>query len=160
MTPVLDTPEAAGRDLQISRLLRAPRAAVWRCWTEPELLKRWFAPAPWTTPEAAMDLRPGGASRIVMRSPEGQEFPNLGVYLEVVPGERLVFTDAYTRAWEPSERPFFTGILTLADEDGGTRYIARARHWTRQARDEHAAMGFEVGWNTCADQLEAVAQGL
>ncbi len=160
MTSVIDAPPTGGRDLEISRLLQAPRAAVWRCWTEPELLKRWFAPAPWTTPEAEIDLRPGGASRIVMRSPEGQDFPNRGVYLEVVPGARLVFTDAYTSAWEPAERPFFTGILTLADAAGGTRYVARARHWTAEAAAEHEAMGFHKGWNQCADQLEAVAQTL
>ena len=58
MTSVIDAPPTGGRDLEISRLLQAPRAAVWRCWTEPELLKRWFAPAPWTTPEAEIDLGP------------------------------------------------------------------------------------------------------
>ena len=65
---------------------------------EPELLKQWFCPKPWRAEVAKMDLRPGGSSLIVMRSPEGQEFPNRGVYLEVVPNERLVFTDAFTEA--------------------------------------------------------------
>jgi uncharacterized protein YndB with AHSA1/START domain len=90
--------EPGARDLVLDRLLRAPRAAVWRCWTEPALLKQWFAPAPWTTPEVSLDLRPGGASRFVMRSPEGQDFPSAGVYLEVVPERRLVFTDATPKA--------------------------------------------------------------
>jgi uncharacterized protein YndB with AHSA1/START domain len=97
---------------------------------------------------------------MVMRSPEGQDFPNPGVVLEVVPGERLVFTDAYTSAWVPSARPFMTAILTFADEMGGTRYVARARHWTAEARAEHEAMGFHEGWGQCADQLEALASTL
>ena len=62
----------------LDRLLAAPRAAVWRCWTEPALIKRWFTQAPWTTTEAEVDLRVGGASRIVMRSPEGEKFRSLG----------------------------------------------------------------------------------
>jgi uncharacterized protein YndB with AHSA1/START domain len=161
MLDVTKTSDAADdRDLVLSRLLQAPRVAVWRCWTEPELMKRWFAPLPWTTTEAEIDLRPGGATRMVMRSPEGRDFPNPGVVLEVVPGERLVFTDAYTSAWVPSARPFMTAILTFADETGGTRYVARARHWTAEARTEHEAMGFHEGWGQCADQLEALANTL
>jgi uncharacterized protein YndB with AHSA1/START domain len=66
---------------------------------QPALLKQWFTPRPWTVASAEMDVRPGGSSTIVMRSPEGQEFPNRGVYLDVVKNERIVFTDAYTEAW-------------------------------------------------------------
>lgn len=150
----------ANRELALDRLMRAPRAAIWRAWTEPELMTRWFAPLPWTTPEAEIDLRVGGSSRIVMRSPEGEDFPSRGVYLEVVPERRLVFTDAYVSAWEPSEKPFFTGEITLTDEAGGTRYIARARHWTAEDRAAHEAMGFYEGWGRCADQLEALARDL
>jgi uncharacterized protein YndB with AHSA1/START domain len=91
-----------------------------------------------------------------MRSPEGDEFPNPGVYLEVVENERLVLTDAYTRAWEPSEKPFFTLVLTFEDEGGKTRYTARARHWTVADRENHEKMGFHEGWGQCADQLTAL----
>ena len=84
----------------------------------PELLKQWFAPLPYTTPHAELDVRPGGSSLIVMRGPDGNEFPNRGVYLEVVPNERLVFTDAFTKAWEPSEKPFMTVVLTFEDVGG------------------------------------------
>ena len=148
------------RDLVLTRLIPVPRRALWRAWTEPELLKRWFAPKPYTTPTAELDVRPGGASRIVMRSPEGQDLPNPGVYLEVVPEERLVVTDAYTSAWVPSPKPFLTVILTFADEAGGTRYTARARHWTLEDRAAHEAMGFDQGWGQCADQLEELAKSL
>src|SRR5271156_4260473 len=97
-------------ELVLTRLIDAPRDLLFRAWTDPELLKQWFAPLPYTTPVAELDVRPGGASRIVMRSADGEEFPNRGVYLEVVENERLVFTDAYTRAWEPSAKPFMTVI--------------------------------------------------
>ena len=70
---------------------------------------------PYTTPVAELDVRPGGANLVVMRGPEGNDMPNRGVYLEVVENERLVFTDAYTKAWEPSQKPFMTVILTFED---------------------------------------------
>ncbi|WP_034302441.1 SRPBCC family protein [Herbaspirillum sp. RV1423] len=150
----------ADRELVLTRLLDAPRANVYRAWTEPELLKQWFAPAPWTTPTVETDVRPGGASLIVMRGPDGDEFPNRGVYLEVVKDEKLVFTDAYTIAWAPSEKPFITVILTFADEDGKTRYTARVRHWSSTDREAHEKMGFHEGWGLCAMQLEALARQL
>lgn len=158
MTTHADTD--ADRDLVLTRLIAAPRAALFKAWTDPELLKRWFAPLPYTTPVAELDVRPGGANRIVMRDPDGNDHPNRGVYLEVVENERLVVTDAYTEAWVPSEKPFMTLILTFADEGEGTRYTARVRHWTVADREAHAAMGFHEGWGRCTDQLAAlVAMG-
>src|SRR6186713_588426 len=100
------------RDLVLTRLIDAPRAKLYRAWTEPALLKQWFAPLPYTTPVAEMDVRSGGSSRIVMRGPDGQHLPHRGVYLDVVKNERLVFTDAFPKAWEPSEKPFMTGMIT------------------------------------------------
>ena len=148
------------RDLVLTRLIDAPREAVYRCWTESDLITQWFAPKPFTTPSAEVDVRPGGANCITMRSPDGQDMPNHGVYLEVVPNEKLVFTDAYVRAWEPSERPFMTVILTFEDEGGKTRYTAVARHFTEEARAQHEQMGFHTGWGLCTDQLEALARTL
>ena len=151
----------ADRDLVITRDIAAPPDKLYRCWTEPELLKRWFAPRPWTTPHAEIDLRVGGASLVVMRGPDGQEFPNPGVYLELVPGERIVATDAYVRAWEPSAKPFMTLILTFEDLGGGTtRYTARARHWTEADREAHEKMGFHEGWGVCTRQLAELAATL
>ncbi len=144
------------RELAISRIIDAPREKVFQAWTDPELLKQWFAPKPWTTPVAELDVRPGGASLIVMRGPDGNEFPNRGVYLEVVKNERLVFTNAYVRAWEPSEKPFMTVIVTLEDLGGKTRYTARVLHWTVADRETHEKMGFHKGWGQCADQLAAL----
>lgn len=153
-----DSPDP--RDLGFTRLIPVARHKLWRCWTEPELIVQWFTPPPWQTISAEMDVRSGGSSLIVMRSPDGTEMPNPGVYLEVVPGERLVFTDAYTRAWEPSAKPFMTGILTFADEGDGTRYTVQVRHWTVEDAQAHAAMGFEQGWATATDQLAALAATL
>jgi uncharacterized protein YndB with AHSA1/START domain len=144
------------RELVLTRLIDAPREKLYRAWTDPGLLTQWFAPKPWTTPHAELDVRPGGSNLVVMANPEGDEFPNRGVYLEVVPNERLVVTDAYTRAWEPSEKPFMTLILTFEEEGGKTRYTARVRHWTEADREAHEKMGFHEGWGQCADQLAEV----
>ena len=131
MTAIVETAPATDRELVLTRIIDAPREKLFRAWTDPELLKQWFAPLPYTTPVAELDVRPGGANLVVMRGPDGKDLPNRGVYLEVVENERLVFTDAYTKAWEPSQKPFMTVILTFEDVGGSkTRYTARVRHWT------------------------------
>ena len=147
---------SADRELVLSRLINAPREKAYRAWTDPELLKQWFAPKPYTTPIVEIDVRPGGSAYFVMRGPDGKDLPNRGVYLEVVPNEKLVSTDAYVKAWEPSEKPFMTLILTFEDEGGKTRYTARVRHWTVADRETHEKMGFHGGWSLCTDQLEAL----
>jgi len=154
------TNDTSDRELVLTRLIDAPREKLYRAWTDAELLKQWFAPKPWTTPQAELDVRPGGASLVVMRSPDGNDMPCPGVYLEVVPNQRLVFTDAYTSAWQPSQKPFMTVILTFEDEGGKTRYTARVRHWTVADREAHEKMGFHHGWGQCADQLAALAASL
>jgi len=155
-----DTTFPADRELVLSRLIDAPPAHVYRVWTEPALLQQWFAPAPWTTPLAQLDVRPGGASVITMRGPDGQESTYHGVYLDVVENQKLVFTDAFTSAWEPSEKAFMTVIASFAEEAGKTRYTARVRHWSSADRATHEQMGFAQGWGLCADQMAAVAASL
>ena len=95
-----------------------------------------------------------------MRSPEGEEFPNRGVYLAVEPGRRLVFTDAFTSAWIPSAKPFVVGIITFEDEGGRTRYTATVRHWSAEDKAMHEQMGFDHSWGIATDQLTAVAATL
>ena len=151
---------SADRELTLTRLIDAPREKLYRAWTDPTLLKQWFAPLPYTTPVAELDVRPGGSAFIVMRGPDGKDLPNHGVYLEVVPNQRLVSTDAYTKAWEPSEKPFMTLTLTFEDEGGKTRYTARVRHWTVADREAHEKMGFHQGWGLCTDQLSALVAKL
>jgi uncharacterized protein YndB with AHSA1/START domain len=154
------TQETLAVPLTLSRLIPVPRAKLWRCWTEPELLKQWFCPKPWGVSHAEIDVRAGGASHIVMQGPDGQEMPTRGVYLEVVPGEKLVFTDAFVRAWKPSGKAFIVATVTFADEAGGTRYQAMVEHWSEADREQHEAMGFHAGWGAAADQLAALAATL
>jgi uncharacterized protein YndB with AHSA1/START domain len=156
MSTSTTTQPTSDRELVLTRFIPAPPEKLYRAWTEPALLTQWFAPLPWTTPSAVVDVRPGGSNLVVMQSPEGQQFPNPGVYLEVVPNRRLVVTDAYTKAWEPSEKPFMTLILTFDPENGGTRYTARALHWSAEDRETHEKMGFHQGWGQCTDQLAAL----
>lgn len=150
---------ATSRELVLTRDIPLPAERLYAGWTQPELLTQWFTPRPWTTVFARLDVRAGGENYVVMRSPEGQEFPNSGVYLEVVPHRKLVFTNAYTSAWEPSDHPFMTAIITFDDLGGGrTRYTARVLHWTVADREKHEAMGFYPGWNQALDQLIEVLQ--
>ena len=110
------------RDLVLTRLINASPEAVYRCWTDPALMVQWFAPKPWTTARADIDVRPGGRSLVVMADEQGNEYPNPWQYLEVVPNRKLVFTDAFTGDWTPSEKPFFTCVLTFEPENGEMPY--------------------------------------
>ncbi len=144
---------ASDRELVLTRLIDAPPDKVFQAWTDPALIVQWFTPKPWETVRAETDVRPGGASLIVMRGPDGTEFPNRGIYLEVVPNKRLVFTDAFIDAWTPSEKPFMTGVLTFENEGGKTRYTARVLHWSAADREAHEKMGFHEGWGKATEQL-------
>lgn len=143
-------------DLMLERIIDVPRELVWRAWTQPEHLKRWFVPAPWTITECEIDLRPGGVCRTVMRSPEGKEFPNVGCYLEIVEKERLVFTDALGAGFRPLEGAFFTAVVMMEDHAGGTKYTALAIHKDEAGRKNHEEMGFYEGWGTTIDQMVAL----
>lgn len=155
-------------DLHFSRIIAVPRALVWRAWTEPALLKPWFCPLPWTTIDAEIDLRPGGIFRTTMRSPEGREFPNLGCYLEVVPEQRLVWTNTLLPGFRPAPMGetcgsedaafLFTAMIELADHAGGTGYSATVIHADEASCQKHAAMGFEAGWGAALDQLVAMVK--
>lgn len=147
-------------DLILTRRLAAPRALVWRCWTDPELLVQWFVPRPHRVVDCQIDLRPGGRFNTVFEV-GGAQMPNRGVFLEVVPGEKLVFTDTYTEGWTPAADPFMTAIVTLGDAPGGgTLYSAVVRHRSPESARRHAEMGFHEGWSAVARQLEAQAAGL
>lgn len=153
------TTSASDRELTLTRLIEAPRERVFQACTDPELMKQWFAPRPYTTPVVQIDVRPGGAMNIVMRGPDGAEIPCPGVYLDVVPNERLVTTDAFVRAWEPSEKPFITVIWTFeAVGASRTKYTARVLHWSVADREAHEKMGFHQGWTQCAEQLAALVE--
>jgi uncharacterized protein YndB with AHSA1/START domain len=130
-TKTVPSATSSDREFVITRIIDAPRERVFKAWTEPELLKQWFAPLPSTTPAAELDVRPGGSNLIVMRGADGKDLPNRGVYLEVM-------------------------IVTLEDNGGKTKYTASVRHWTVADRKAHKKMGFHQGWSQCADQVEAL----
>lgn len=147
-------------DLILTRELDAPRELIWKCWTTPEHLVHWFVPKPHKVTACSLDVRAGGACNTTF-DVDGNIMENKGVYLEVVPNERLVFTDTYTAGWKPAAEPFMTAILTFEDLGGGrTRYTAVARHRNADSAKQHADMGFHDGWGTVATQLEAYARGL
>ena len=155
------TPAKPQHVLTLQRVIDAPADKLWRCWTEPELLNQWFCPKPWYVTDSRIDLKPGGESFNVMNGPDGERFENTGVYLEVVPLRRLVFTDAFLPGWVPSGRPFMVGEVIFQDlGDGRTDYTARAMHWNEETRKEHETMGFHEGWGKAADQLEELAKTL
>lgn len=147
-------------DLVLERVIDVPRELVWAAWTKPEHLKKWFTPAPWTVTDCEVDLRPGGIFRTVFRGPDGQEFPNLGCFLEIVPNERLVWTDALLPGYRPAENPFFTAIITMEPKGAGTRYVATAIHRDEATRKKHEEMGFHEGWGKATDQLVELAKGM
>ena len=149
-------------DLVLERVVDVSPALVWKAWTEPEHLVKWFTPAPWTTVDCEMDLRPGGIFRTVFRSPEGEEFPNVGCFLEIQPNRRLVWTDALEPGFRPSrlepDAPFkFTAAILLEAAGKGTKYTAIAIHKDRDGRKAHEEMGFHEGWGKALDQLVEVA---
>lgn len=147
-------------DLVLTRDLNAPRHLLWDCWTTPEHLVHWFVPKPHKVTACTLDVRPGGACNTTF-DVDGNIMENKGVYLEVIPMEKLVFTDTYTTGWKPAPEPFMTAIVTFQDlGNGRTRYTAVARHRNADSAKAHRDMGFHGGWGTVATQLEAYAQGM
>lgn len=147
-------------DLSFTRTLAAPRRLIWECWTRPEHIPHFFVAVPHKVTSVDIDLKVGGRFNTTFEV-EGNLMENKGVYLEVVPEEKLVFTDAYTEGWKPAPEPFMTAILLLADAPGGgTTYTAIARHRNPETKKNHEDMGFFDGWGTVATQLETYAKGL
>ena len=148
-------------DLIISRLLRAPRSRVWQAWADPEHLKQWWCPKPWTTEVRAFDLKAGGAFHTTMRGPDGGVSDTPGSFLHILPMERVVFTSLMTGGWRPAT-PWmpFTAIISMEDEGEGTRYTAHVMHKDKAGRDSHEEMGFFDGWNSCITQLDDYALSL
>lgn len=153
--------ESEPNTLAIERIIDAPRAIMWRCWTDPDLLKEWFCPKPWRVPEADFDLRPGGRMNTVMEGPNGERMENSGIFLEIKPFERLTFTDAYRENFVPAESSFMTGFVELSDADNGkTRMVWGARHSNEDDKKKHLEMGYEKGWDVAASQLDELAQSI
>jgi uncharacterized protein YndB with AHSA1/START domain len=142
-------------DLVLERVVDVPAALVWEAWTTPEHLKAWFTPRPWRTVECEIDLRPGGVFRTVMQSPTGERFDTVGCFLEIVPGERLVWTPVLLPGWRPATgaRFSFTAVVDIEALGEKTRYVAVAMHSEAAGRTQHEEMGFHSGWGAALEQL-------
>ena len=153
-------------DIEVVRHLAAAPAMVWRCWSEPDLFRQWYAPKPWIVDEAVLDLSPGGRFFMVWVGPDGQRFANEGAFLAAVPQQKLVFTDLMTQGFAPVPAvspdfgPAYTAVLTFEPEGTGTLYRAVARHSTATDAKANRDGGFQDGWAMTADQLDTLAAGL
>jgi uncharacterized protein YndB with AHSA1/START domain len=155
-------------DLRLDRTVAVPRHLIWKAWTEPAHLKKWWAPAPWTTVKCQIDLRPGGIFRTVMRSPEGQDFPHEACLIELIENEKIVFTNALAPGYRPVGEVVgadcagiaFTAIMNLTERAGKTHYSVLLLHKDEAGRKLHEELGFHEGWGKCADQLIEVARQL
>jgi uncharacterized protein YndB with AHSA1/START domain len=142
--------------LTVERLMAAPVSALWHAYTHH--LPEWFCPPPWRAEVVEMDLRAGGRAAVTMHGPAGEAVLNDGVYLEVVPERRIVFTDAFRTGWRPAGQPFMVGSFEFEPDGERTLYRGTARHWSAEAKAQHEAMGFTGGWGKVAEQWEAVAR--
>ena len=145
-------------ELTIGRYINAPPALVWKAWSTPEHLAKWWIPAPIECQVIKLDLRPGGGFETRMRQGDGAFQPHVDAcFLDIVPEARLVFTTLLTEGWQPAE-PWLalTAIMTLEKEGSGTRYSARVLHKTAADSRKHEEMGFYEGWGTAIGQLASV----
>ena len=148
-------------DLVLERVLDAPPEKVFKAYTDATILAQWFSPKPWTITDAVVEPRAGGRFNFTMHGPNGEVFPNSGVFLEVVPNRRLITTDAFTPEWKPAGQPFMTARIEMEPTaDGKTRYKATASHWNEATMKQHEQMGFHEGWGQVADQLAELVKTL
>ena len=153
--------------LHFTRQINARPQAVWRCWTEPALLKQWFAPAPVVTTEAEIDPQPGGGFRTVMEVPDhGTMAGDPGCGLLAEPAARLVWTNALGPGFVPNligTGPMdfaFTADIRMSDRDGGCHYDVRVLHASAEGKQTHENMGFFDGWGAAAAQMAELAATL
>jgi uncharacterized protein YndB with AHSA1/START domain len=144
-------------DLVLERVVDVTPEQLYLAWTTPEHLKECFCPKPWGVARCTVDVRPGGEFSTVMLSPTGEEFPNSGCFIEVVPNRKLVWTDCMTAGFRPTTgKAFMTATLLFEPVGNGqTKYTAIATHKSTEDRDAHEAMGFSTGWSVCLDQFVA-----
>ncbi|MGA2583588.1 MAG: SRPBCC domain-containing protein [Tepidisphaeraceae bacterium] len=167
MNKELISKSADERDYVISRVFDAPRNLVYQMWTDPKHLANWWGPSTFTNPVCEMDVRPGGTFRIVMRAPDGSEFPFRGVYREVVPNERLIYTNdcsQHPAAWhkmvdptgrfattDPKNGPVTT--VTFDEHNGKTTMTVHMRFQSAEMRDGFVKIGMNEGWSQSFDDL-------
>jgi uncharacterized protein YndB with AHSA1/START domain len=143
-------------DLVFERFIDAPPRLVWEALTKPEHLKEWYMPKPWgRVARAEMDLRPGGIFSIDIAGADGQEFPNLGCFLDVVPMKRLVWTSMLFPGYRPAvfdDIPI-TAIVTMESVGAGTRYVFTALHRDEADCEKNKTSGWQEGTDIALDQF-------
>jgi uncharacterized protein YndB with AHSA1/START domain len=144
-------------DLTFERKTSLSPEQIWKGWTDPETLMKWFCPRPWKVIDCRIDLKASGEFFTVMQSPEGQSFPNNGCFLEVIPNQKLVWTNMMTSGFRPSAADkmgfYFTATLTLSKVGNETLYKAIVSHADKEGMQKHEQMGFQEGWGLAFDQL-------
>lgn len=144
-------------NLVFERNTDLPVEKIWKGWTDPETLMKWFCPRPWKVTECRIDLRPGGEFFTLMQSPEGETFPNNGCFLEIAPFKKLVWTNMLMKNYQPvvDEKMGFPFVvkLTLSDTSKGVYYHAVVSHADEAGMKQHEAMGFQEGWGIAFNQL-------
>lgn len=145
----------ATHELSVTRHIAASPQKTWHVMAERQA--EWWCPKPWRVEIVEQDRRPGGRASMTMFGPEGEEMPQEGIYLAYEEGRRFITTDALTADFQP-QGPFMVGIWEIEPEGDGTRYTARARHWSEEAMIQHRDMGFVEGWTICADQLAELCE--
>jgi uncharacterized protein YndB with AHSA1/START domain len=148
---------AAYRELVLTRVIDAPRELVFRMWTDPAHLAKWWGPKALTNPMCEIDPRPGGALRIVMRAPDGTDYPMAGMFREVVAPERLVFTNC---ALDRDGKVVLDGLttVTFAEQDGKTKLTVQTRATALVPAAARYLEGMEAGWQQTLDGLEEHAR--
>jgi len=149
-------------DLVFERITSLAPSQLWEAWTDPKTLPKWFCPRPWKVTDCRIDLRPGGEFFTIMEGPDGERVENHGCCLEVVPGERLVWTNLLAKGYRPvvDDKMSFPFVVTLtlsqSGEAGGSKTLYRAvvAHANEEGRKKHEQMGFQEGWGIAFRQLE------
>ena len=151
------------RDFAIERFIDAPPRLVWEALTKPEHIKEWYMPKAWgRVARTELDVRPGGIFAIDIVVGEGQEVPNLGCVLDVVPQQRLVWTSMLFPGYRPAvfdDIPI-TAIMTMQAEGSGTRYVFTALHRSEADCETNKSSGFYQGTEIAIDQFVAHVQGM
>lgn len=150
----------ADNDILITREFDAPRHLLYRAWTTPELIKRWWSGNRGEVTVAELDLRVGGRWRYVMTANGGFEVAFHGEYLEIVPNERIVNTEVYEGAEGPGEDGAGVVTTVFAETDGRTTLTQLVRFPSREIRDMVLESGMEIGMQEAMNHLELVARSL
>jgi uncharacterized protein YndB with AHSA1/START domain len=145
-------------DLVFERTTPISVEKIWKGWTQPQTLMKWFCPKPWRVTDCRIDLRPGGEFFNLMEGPNGEKSANHGCYLEVVENKKLVWTGMMTKGFRPAPIAdplgfHFVATILFNKTEKGTSYKAIIAHTDEDGRKKHEAMGFQEGWGKAFDQL-------